>query len=213
MQVKAIIADLSTEAGVNQVYESLKIFGPLDVAVLNAGAGVGGEFTATSFEEEKKIINLNFTYLVALTKKILKDFTARDAGKILFTSSIAGEMPGPYYAVYAATKAAVQSFVEAIRYEVKEAKKHITITALQPGATDTNFFARAHMLNTPAGKGKKDDPAEVAQDGYDALMAGKDSVVAGSFKNSVQAGMAKVVPQTTAAGMHAKSTKPEDLES
>jgi uncharacterized protein len=131
-------------------------------------------------------------------------------GRVLFTSSLAAEMPGPYYAVYAASKAFVQSFAEAIRIEVKD--KGVTVTALQPGATDTNFFARAEMLDTKAGKAKKDDPADVARQGFEALMAGKDHVVAGSYMNTIRAGVAKVITEVQGAKLQAKSTKPISLE-
>jgi short-subunit dehydrogenase len=130
----------------------------------------------------------------------------RGHGRILFTSSIAAEMPGPYYAAYAASKAFLQSFSEAIREEVKDSG--VVVTALQPGPTDTNFFARAGMLDTKAGQAKKDSPEKVAQDGYDALMHGKDHVVAGSLMNQIQALMARFISEPQAAKTHAKQTKP-----
>jgi short-subunit dehydrogenase len=127
-------------------------------------------------------------------------------GRVLLTSSLAAEMPGPYYAVYAASKAFIQSFAEAIRIEVKD--QGITVTALQPGATDTNFFERADMQDTKAGQGKKDDPALVAQQGFEALMAGKDHVVAGSFMNKVQSTVAKFITEAQGAQIQAQHTKP-----
>jgi short-subunit dehydrogenase len=144
-----------------------------------------------------------------LTKKVLQDMVERGQGKILFTSSIAAETPGPYEAVYAASKAFVQSFAMALNHEVKD--KGILITALQPGATDTNFFARADMLDTKVGHAKKDDPAKVARQGFDALMAGKDHVVAGSFMNKVNVAGAKLMSEKQGAKMQAKSTKPDSL--
>lgn len=212
VEVHSLVADLATKEGIDAVYSKISALGILDVAALNAGVGVGGEFVNTNFEDEVNMINLNVVYLVGLTKLILKDMTLRNSGKILFTSSIAAEMPGPYYACYAATKAFVQSFVEAIRFELKDTKKNIVITALQPGATDTNFFARANMLNTKAGQGKKDDPATVAQQGYDALMRDQDYVVGGNALNKVQSAIAKFVTEEAAAGMQAKDVKPLDLE-
>jgi uncharacterized protein len=213
VEVKEILVDLSTHDGMEDLYAQVSGLGrPLDVAVLNAGIGVGGEFLSTDFEQEHKLMHLNMVYLVGLTKKLLKDMVGRNEGKILFTSSIAAEMPGPYYAVYAASKSFVQSFVEAIRYEMKDTgHENITITALQPGPTDTNFFARADMLDTPAGENKKDDPAQVAQQGFDALMSGKDHVVAGSFVNKIQAGLGKLMTEGMGASAHAKSTKPNSL--
>jgi short-subunit dehydrogenase len=117
-------------------------------------------------------------------------------------------MPGPYYATYAASKAFLQSFAQAIRFELKDTG--VTVTALQPGPTDTEFFERAGMEDTRAGEGKKDDPAEVAKDGFEALMAGKDHVIAGSAKNRAQVAGAKVLPEKARAAMHAAQTKPKE---
>lgn len=212
VDVVEIVADLATESGVEELWDGFVITGKtLDVAVLNAGVGVGGEFIQNDFEEEKNLMNLNMVYLTCLAKKVLNYMVPRDSGKVLFTSSIAAEMPGPYYAVYAASKAFVQSFAEAIRYEMKDMKRNITITSLQPGPTDTEFFARADMTDTPAGEGKKDDPALVAQDGYDALMSGKDHVIAGSFKNTIMANSGKVMTDQMGAAVHGKQAKPNSL--
>ena len=212
VQVTSIQADLATREGCDQLYAKISGAGRLlDVAVLNAGVGVSGEFISTDFDRELNLMNLNVVYTVYLTKLFLKDMVDRNEGKIMITSSIAGEMPGPYYAVYAASKAFLQSFTEAIRYEMDDTKKNVTITALQPGPTDTEFFERADMVDTPAGQAKKDDPAQVAQQGYDALMSGKDHVVAGSFKNKVQSAAGKFMTEQQGAAAHASSTRPQDL--
>ena len=100
------------------------------------------------------------------------------------------------------------SFAEALRYEVKDAG--VTVTALMPGPTDTEFFDRAGMQDTPVYQAKKDDPAEVAKDGFDALMAGKDHVVGGSVKNKAQVAAARAMTDPMKAATHAKLTKPED---
>lgn len=210
VEVTEIVADLATQEGVDSLWS--KLGRPLDVAVLNAGVGAAGEFVKTSFKDDLNVLNLNIVYLVDLSKRILQDMVIRNSGKMLFTSSVAAEMPGPYYATYAASKAFVQSFVEAIRYEMKDTKKNISITSLQPGPTDTNFFARANMLNTPAAKGKKDDPALVAQQGFDALMSGKDHVVGGSFKNKVQSTAAKFMSEEQGAAAQGKSARPDSID-
>lgn len=213
VKVYDVQADLATREGCDLLYGKVSSLGRLlDVAVLNAGVGASGEFTQTSFEKELNVMNLNVVYTVYLTKLVLKDMVDRNEGKILITSSIAGEMPGPYYSVYAASKAFLQSFTEAIRYEMKDLKKNITITALQPGPTDTEFFERADMEDTPVGQGKKDDPAVVAQDGFDALMSGKDHVVAGSFKNKLQATAAKFLSDQQGASAHASGSRPQELK-
>lgn len=206
-RVDVVHADLATEEGVALLVERIEDDPRnVDVVAMNAGVGVGGAFIDTMLEEELSLIDLNIVSLVRLTKSLLPDFVSRRGGRILFTSSIAAEMPGPYYAVYAASKAFVQSFAEAIREEVKE--DGVIVTALQPGATDTRFFARAGMLDTKANTGKKDDPAEVARQGVEAVLKGKDSVVAGSLKNKLQTAAARLMPETVQARTHAKQVKP-----
>jgi short-subunit dehydrogenase len=152
------------------------------------------------------MIKLNVISAISLTKKVLRDMVQVGHGKILFTSSIAAETPGPYLAVYAASKAFLQSFAVALRQEVQD--KGIVITALQPGATDTNFFVRADMLDTKVGAAEKDDPAKVAEQAFEALMAGKDHIVAGSIKNKISVAGTKLMSEKQGAKMQAKSTKP-----
>lgn len=210
VEVTPVQLDLATEVGSESLYEKLKQLGrPVDALALNAGVGSGGEFINTDLEKEVDLINLNVLSVVRLTKRILRDMVARGHGRILFTSSIAAETPGPYEAVYAASKAFVQSFAMALRFEVKD--KGVTITSLQPGVTDTNFFARADMLDTPAGRGKKDDPADVARQGYEALMSGRSDVVAGSVINKLNVAGTKLMSEKQGAKMQAKSTKPNSI--
>jgi len=181
----------------------------IDVLVNNAGQGVYGEFEETDIDRELDIIHLNISSLVVLTKLFLKDMIEQDAGKILNTASIASKTPGPWQAVYHGTKAFVLSFTEAIREELRDTK--ITITALMPGATDTDFFTKADMLDSKAVQDKDalSDPADVARDGYDALMAGKDKVISG-FKNKVQVGMGSLTPDSIVAHQVYEQQKPKD---
>jgi short-subunit dehydrogenase len=130
----------------------------------------------------------------------------RDQGRILFTSSIAALMPGPFEAVYAASKAFLHSFSEALRNELKDTG--VTVTSLMPGPTDTNFFHQAQMDDTKAGADHKDDPAMVAKQGFEALMAGKDSIVAGSLKTKLQGTVSKLLPDTANAEQHRQLTEP-----
>ena len=130
----------------------------------------------------------------------------RDEGRILFTSSIAATMPGPFQAVYNASKSFVQSFALALRNELKDTE--IAVTSLMPGATETEFFERAGMEDTEVGAGEKDDPAEVARQGFDALMAGKERVVAGAFKNKVQVAASGVIPDSVKAEKHREMAEP-----
>jgi uncharacterized protein len=205
--VESVQADLATEDGVEELWERIEEMGrPVDAIAINAGVGVGGPFLETDLDEEINLINLNVTGAVHLAKHVVQHMAERGEGKILFTSSIAAEMPAPFEAVYGASKAFLLSFSEALRNELKDT--NITVTALQPGPTDTNFFDRAGMQDTKVGADKKDDPADVARDGFEALMAGKDHVVAGSFKNKVQSTMAQVTPDKVTAEMHRKLSEP-----
>lgn len=181
----------------------------IDVLVNNAGQGVYGEFEETDIDRELDIINLNISSLVVLTKLFLKEMIARNSGKILNLASVASKGPGPWQAVYHGTKAFVLSFSEAIREELRDTE--ITVTALMPGVTDTDFFNKADMLDSKAVQDKDAmaDPADVAKDGYDALMAGKDKVVSG-LKNKLQVGMSNVLPDSTVAHQTYEQQKPVD---
>ncbi|WP_440089762.1 SDR family NAD(P)-dependent oxidoreductase [Streptosporangium sp. LJ11] len=207
-QVTAVRADLTEFAGVEELYARATASGrPLEAVAINAGVGVGGDFARhTDLAAELKLIDLNVTSSVHLAKRVLADMVGRGRGRVLFTSSVAATMPGPFEAVYAASKAFLFSFSEALREELKDTG--VTVTALLPGPTDTDFFRRAGMLDTRVGAGRKDDPAQVAEQGFKALMAGDDHVVAGSVKNRVQSVTAKVTPETAKARMHRTLAEP-----
>jgi uncharacterized protein len=205
-QIEIVESDLSTPAGVKKLYESLRSLGrPVDILVANAGVGVSGDFADdTDLEAEIKLINLNVTSQVHLTKLIARDMVARSAGDILITSSIAGIMPAPHMAVYAASKAFLRSFGEGIRQELKD--HNVNVTVLMPGPTDTDFFDRADMEDTKVAQGPKQDPEEVAEAALRALSEGSDHVITG-LKNKVQAGMAKMMSDPARAKVHAKMTE------
>ena len=207
-QVETVEADLATYDGVGTLYSKIKATGrSVDAIAINAGVGVGGDFAReTDLKDELNLIELNVVSSVHLAKRVLKDMVDRDQGRILFTSSIAALMPGPFEAVYAASKAFLHSFSEALRNELKDTG--VTVTSLMPGPTDTNFFHRAGMDDTKAGADRKDDPAMVAKQGFEALMAGKDSIVAGSLKTKVQGTVSKVLPDTVNAEQHRQLTEP-----
>jgi short-subunit dehydrogenase len=174
---------------------------------LNAGIGAGGAFaTETDLAKELRLIDLNVRSTVHLCKLVLGDMVERNEGRILFTSSIASTMPGAFQAVYNASKSFVQSFALAIRNELEDTD--VSVTSLMPGPTDTEFFERADMEDTKVGADEKDDPAEVARQGYDALMAGKEKVVGGSFKNKVQTVAGKVIPDSKKAELHRRMAEP-----
>jgi short-subunit dehydrogenase len=204
-----ITADLSTRKGVERLWNTIADFGrPVDVACINAGVGVGGQFWETDLEEELRMIELNCTGTVQLAKHVVRHMRELNAGKILFTASIAGEMVAPREAVYAATKAFVLSFAHSLRYELRETG--ITVTALQPGPTDTDFFHRAGMDDTKVGsEGKQQSqPDDVAKDGLDALFAGKDHVYAHSATTKLEGAVANLVPGSIKASMHENMAKP-----
>lgn len=207
-RVETLQTDLATYEGVEKLYAKIQTIGrPVDALVLNAGVGLSGPFVQTSLEENLNLIKLNVISVVHLAHRVLQDMTSRGQGRVLVTSSIAGVAPGPFMATYNASKAFEKSFAEAIRNELKDFG--ITVTVLMPGATETNFFDRAGMQDTKLGASEgKDDPAEVARDGFEALMAGKDHVVAGSFKNKVQAAASHVMPDTVVAQIHRKQSEP-----
>jgi short-subunit dehydrogenase len=202
IEVRTLEVDLAESEGVERLYREIQSSGrPLDAIAINAGVGAGGDFVREGdLETELNVIDLNVRSTVHLAKRVLEDMVERGQGRVLFTSSIASTMPGTFNAVYNASKAFIQSFAQAIRNELKDTG--ITITALMPGPTETEFFHRADMDDTKVGSSGKDDPADVAREGFEALMAGKDHVIAGSFKNKFQATMAHVLPDTVLAEMH-----------
>ncbi|TGD79668.1 SDR family NAD(P)-dependent oxidoreductase [Hymenobacter wooponensis] len=210
IEVVTVAKDLFKREAPFEVYDAVKAQGlQVDVLVNDAGQGQYGEFTETDINRELDIIQLNIGAYVTLTKCFLKEMVGRGDGKILNVSSIGGELPGPLQAVYHGTKAFVTSFTEAIREETKD--KGISITALLPGVTDTDFFNKADMTESKLVKeGSKADPAKVAQDGYDALMANKDKVVSG-LKNKVQVAVSNIIPDDlVAANMHQQGKPSEE---
>jgi uncharacterized protein len=207
--VHTVQGDLADPQGVNSLYERVRTLGrQLDAAALNAGIGAGGAFVGgTRLEDELQIVDLNVRSTVHLAKLVLGDMVARGEGKVLFTSSIASTMPGSFQAVYNASKSFVQSFALALRNELKDSG--VTITALMPGPTDTEFFERADMLDTKVGAGEKDDPADVARDGFRALMSGEERVVSASLKTKLQARASRVLPDSAKAEVHRRMAEPD----
>ncbi|WP_218596714.1 SDR family NAD(P)-dependent oxidoreductase [Chroogloeocystis siderophila] len=189
-------ADFATCDGVEALYSQIKATEPVEAIAINTD--VGGDFAReTNLQDELNLINLNVVSSVHLAKRVVKDMVERGKGRILFTSSIAALMPEPFEAVYAASKAFVHSFTEGLRNELKDTG--VTVTSLMPEPTDTNFFHRAGMDDTRAGASKKDDPAEIAKQGFEALMAGKDSIIAGAVMTKIQGNVSKVLPDNIAA--------------
>ncbi|HEY6744956.1 MAG TPA: SDR family NAD(P)-dependent oxidoreductase [Mycobacteriales bacterium] len=210
--VRTVQADLSTYDGVEQLYAAVRADGrPVGAAALNAGVGLGGAFLETDLAAEIKMIDLNITGTVHLAKRLLPDMVAQGAGKVLITSSIASTMPGSFQSVYNATKSFLQSWAEALQNELKDSGAQVTITSLMPGPTDTNFFHRAGMDDTPVGQSSsKDDPAKVAEQGFTALFDEEDKVVAASASTKLTGAMNKVLPDKLKAAAHRQMAEPKD---
>lgn len=212
-RVEAVKANLASYNGVENLFKQIQSYDkPVDAIAINAGVGVGGEFVETNLREEINLINLNVVSAVHLTKRILPEMKLHHSGKILFTSSIASQMPSPFEAVYGASKAFLTSFAESIRNEAKD--YGVTVTLLMPGATNTNFFHRAHMDDTKAGAEMKyeNEPSEVARQGFEALMAGKESVFSESLLTKIQGRALKFLPEKFKASFHRKWSEPHSAE-
>jgi len=205
-QIEVVQADLSRADEVRKLWEAVGALGrPIDILVANAGVGVSGEFAETDLDDEIALINLNVTSQVHLMKLASREMVARGFGDILITSSIAGIMPAPYMAVYAASKAFLRSFGEGVRQELKD--RNVNVTVLMPGPTDTDFFDRADMQDTKVAQGSKQDAEEVAEAALKALSEGSDHVIPG-LKNKAQASVAKMMSDPARAKMHGTQTKP-----
>jgi len=202
----AVEADLSTFEGNDRLLA--EVGGrPIDLLIANAGRGLGHAFIEQDVAAWRRVIDTNVTGTTYLLQKVARDMAARGEGRILITGSIAGLIPGSYQAVYNATKAYLDSFAYALREELKDSG--VTITVLMPGPTDTPFFERAGMLDTPVGKDdSKEDPAKTARNGWDAVMAGSAHVVSGA-KNKVQAALSHITPDSVLAAQHTKMAKPD----
>ena len=211
VDVVKISTDLFDTQNAFDLYDKIKSQGfTVSVLVNNVGQGLYGEFIETDIQRELDIIHLNISSLIILTKKFLQDMVSRGEGKILNLASVASKMPGPLQSVYYGTKAFVHSFSESVREEVKD--KGVTITSLLPGATDTDFFNKADMLDAKNIKegmkeGKLADPADIAKAGYDALMAGDDMVVPG-LKNKIRIAMSNLTPDSVLAEQSHKKHAP-----
>ncbi len=206
VSVDAMEVDLATKEGAANFARFVADKGqPVDILLANAGRGLGKGFLDQDLDEALHVVNTNVTGTVALIHAVGNDMRARGSGKILITGSIAGFVPGTYQAIYNGTKAFLNSFSFALRHELKDSG--VTVTCLMPGPTETKFFERAHMLDTEVGQWEKDDPADVAKVGFDALMKNEGDIVAG-WKNKLQTVMADVTPAGILAEQHAKMAAP-----
>ena len=209
VQVTPLQADLATFEGCEIFWKGVQALDrKVDAVAINAGVGVGGLFVDTDLQKEINIVRLNVESTVHIAKYAVRKLVAQRDGKILITSSIVGEMVAPKEAVYAASKAFDLSFAKSLRFELKDTG--VTVTALQPGPVDTNFFERADMGETKVGtEGKKDsEPYDVAKQGFKALMAGDEHVYAASLKMKVEGALMGLVPDSVVAKMHEGMVEP-----
>jgi short-subunit dehydrogenase len=204
--VTSIVADLSTSAGVAQLVDKIAANRAApELLMANAGCGLGHAFLDQDIVDVRHVINTNVTGTLELLHAVGGMMRAQRRGRILITGSIAGFMPGSFQAVYNASKAFLNSFSFALREELKDTG--VTVTCLMPGATETAFFERAGLMDTTIGQSEKDDPADVAQTGFRAMMNGEGDVVSG-VKNKLQAAIANVTPSGVLASAHRKMAEP-----
>jgi short-subunit dehydrogenase len=204
VMVDALEADLANTQGVDALVIATK-GRPVDALLANAGRGLGHAFLEQNFEDIRHVIDTNVTGTVYLIHRVGREMRARGTGRILITGSIAGFMPGTYQAVYNGTKAFLDSFSFALRAELKDTG--VTVTCLMPGATETEFFERAHMLDTKVGTQKKQPANEVANRGFEAMMRGEGDVVTG-WQNKLRAAIAHITPANVLAEQHRKLAEP-----
>jgi len=207
--VETVLCDLATSEGIDALLAQI---GDRPVSCLIANAGQGGgavTFLDQEWDEARKTIETNILGTIRLIQLVGRRMRERNEGRILVTGSIAGHLPGSYQLVYNSTKSFIDYFCEGLRNELKDTG--VAITCLLPGATDTEFFERAHMENTKVGQAKKADPAKVAEDGYAAMLADDDQTVSG-LMNKMQVMFADILPDTLVAQLHRLQAQPLDNE-
>ena len=203
-ETQVVETDLATLKGVEELWAAVA-GRPIEALLANAGHGLGRAFLDQDFDEIRHVVDTNITGTIYSVQLVGRQMRERRRGKILLTGSIAGFMPGTYQAVYNGTKAFIDSFSFALRAELKDSG--VTVTCLMPGATETDFFERADLLDTKVGQAKKDDPADVARVGFEAMMRGDGDVVSG-WKNKLQSAIANVTPAGILAEQHRKMAEP-----
>lgn len=204
VEVEEIDVDLSSQQGVDLVLQKVGDR-QIDVLVANAGHGLGHGFLDQGRDEWLHVLNTNVTGTLLLLQPVMKRMVDRGEGKVLITGSIAGHMAGTFNAVYNGTKAFVDSFAAALNEEIKGSG--VTVTCLEPGATETNFFHRAELDDTKVGQSRKDDPADVAKTGWKAMLKGEPAVIYG-IKNKMQVATASMMTDATTAKIHRAHAEP-----
>jgi short-subunit dehydrogenase len=203
-QVETVQADLATETGVDRLAAAIGAR-PVEALLANAGVGLGDAFLDQDLDRALRVVDLNIRGTIALIHAVGRRMRSAGRGRVLITGSIAGFMPGSFQAVYNGTKAFLDSFSMSLRDELKESG--VTVTCLMPGATETDFFETADMLDTKVGQADKADPADVARKGYRAMANGDSGVVTG-FMNKVVSAFSGIIPDTVLAQMHRRMAEP-----
>ena len=203
-EVRELEVDLATPQGVGQLI-ALAGDRPIDVLVANAGHGLGHGFLDQEPKEWRHIIDTNVTGTLLLIQPIVRKMVERGEGRVLITGSVAGHMSGSFQAVYNGSKAFIDSFAAALGDEIRDSG--VTVTCLKPGATETEFFHRAEIDDTKVGQAKKDDPADVAKTGWEALKKGEPTVIHG-LKNKLQVAAADVMTDAQSARIHRREMEP-----
>jgi short-subunit dehydrogenase len=176
VNVETVVVDLATRPGVDALVTTIGDRA-VDALVANAGHGLAQPFLDQDFSEIQHVIDTNVTGTLDLIHQVAWKMRVRGSGRILITGSSAAFMPNTHFAVYYGTRAFIDSLSYALRAELEDSG--VTVTCLMPGATETAFFERAGLDDTTMSQSEKENPADVARDGFDAMMRGDSSVVTG----------------------------------
>ncbi len=197
IQVEIIVQDLTEAGATTTVFNQTQAKDlTIDLLINNAGFGDYGEFAQRDGEKQIQMLQLNVIALVDLTHKYLPLMRKRRSGNIINVSSIAGFQPMPYLSIYAASKAFVLNFSEALWAENKP--YGVGVLVVCPGPTDSNFFVVADFPETFANKGNKlTTPEEVVNDALNALDQGKSTVVSGGIVNQAIVNVSRFLPRET----------------
>lgn len=210
VKAHVIAADLMDPAAPQRIVDEVKRLGlAIDYLVNNAGFGTNGAFARLDPAKELGEVQVNVVTVVALTRAFLPGMVARGRGRVLNIGSTAGFQPGPFMAVYYATKAFVSSFTEALWFELKGTG--VTATVSCPGATATEFSTVAGTARSTLFRLGAASAADVAREGYRAMLAGRPMVVHG-LRNRVLAWLTRLSPRALTRAVAAEMNRTSGAE-